>query len=136
MAFKSGENFSAVDVCVVDQDVGKVDFIKRGGTPTIIKKGNQAIVVEGDNLPIGIMEQSTTNIKSYYLNSGDVVVLASDGVFDAFINSEDFAGFINNLPVINIDEFAHSILNYAIKLNRGVVKDDMTVLVMRILLNR
>lgn len=136
MSYKSGENFSAVDVAVLDLNSGRVDFVKRGGTPTIIKKATRSQVVEGKDLPIGVLENSKSNIVNYYINSGEIIVLASDGVFDAFGCSDNFAGFINNLPAINMQEFAKNILNEAIRLNKGKIKDDMTVLAVKLLLNR
>ena len=87
-------------------------------------------------MPVGVLETSKSKIVNYYLNSGDVVVLASDGVFDAFKTSDNFAGFINNIPAINMQEFSKNILNQAIKLNRGQVYDDMTVMAIKVILNR
>lgn len=136
MSYKSGESFSAVDVCVLDLDLARVDFVKRGGTPSVIKKSSHALVVEGDSLPIGMMENSKSTIENRYVNSGDVIVLASDGVFDAFNSSENFAGFINNIPAVNVQEFANNILNKAIMLNKGHILDDMTVLAIKVILNR
>lgn len=136
MSFKSGENFCAIDVCVMDLNEGGCDIIKRGGTPTIIKRGNRVQIIEGSDLPIGMSENSTSYIKRYYLNSGDIIVIASDGVFDAFGDSENFGGAINNLPAVNMKEFANAILSEAIKLNRGKILDDMTVLAVKMILNR
>lgn len=136
MSFKSGENFCAIDVCVMDLNEGGCDIIKRGGTPTIIKRGNRVQIIEGSDLPIGMSENSTSHIKKYYLNSGDIVIIASDGVFDTFGDSENFGGVINNLPAVNMKEFAKAILSEAIKLNRGKILDDMTVLAVKMILNR
>lgn len=136
MSYKSEENFSAVDVAVLDLDSGRLDLVKRGGTPTVIKRLNESQVVEGCELPIGVMEQSKTRVITHYLNVGDVIVLASDGVFDAFKFSDNFAGFINNLQALNMQEFSKNILNEAIRLNRGVILDDMTVLAVKLILNR
>lgn len=136
MAYKSGENFCAIDVCVMDLNEGGCDLIKRGGTPTLIKRGNQVQIIEGADLPIGVSETADSHIKRYYLNSGDIVIIASDGVFDAFGDSHNFGGVVNNLPAVNMKEFANSILSEAIKLNRGKILDDMTVLVVKMILNR
>lgn len=136
MAYKSGEKFCAVDVCVLDLEEGRVDFMKRGGTPSVIKKVNQVVAVEGDNLPIGILADSKGKIVQYYLNSGDVVVIASDGVFDAFGTTNNFAGYINNLPALNMQEFSNRILTRALELYHGETRDDMTVLAVKILLNK
>ena len=135
VSYRSGENFCAVDMCVLDLDDGRADFIKRGGTPSVIKRKEYSQSIEGDSLPIGIVENSKSKVISYYLNAGDMVVLASDGVFDAFLNSDNFAGYINNLPADNIQLFANSILKKAIKLYHGEIRDDMTVVAVKINLN-
>lgn len=135
VSYKSGENFCAVDICVLDLDDGRADFIKRGGTPSVIKRKESVQSIEGDSLPIGVVENSKSKIVHYYLNAGDTVVLASDGVFDAFINSDNFSGYINNLPVDNMQMFANSIIKKALKLYHGEVRDDMTVVAVKIILN-
>lgn len=136
MSYKSGENFSAVDICAIDLDELRVDFVKKGGTPTIIKKAMHTITIEGDALPIGMLETSETKIESHYLDAGDVIVLSSDGVFDAFGSSDSFAGFINNTPAVNMQEFANTIMTQALRLYMGKPKDDMTVLAIKLLVNK
>lgn len=136
MSFKSGENFCAIDVAVLDKNDGSVDFIKRGGTPTVIKSASEVKVIESDSLPVGVVENSKSKNSKVYLDSGDIVVLSSDGVFDAFVNTNEFAGFINNYSTNNMNEMAEAILNKAIKLYGGKVKDDMTVVCFRVILNR
>lgn len=135
MSFKSGENFAAIDVCVINLENGSIDFIKRGGTPSVIKSINSVMVVESDSLPIGVVDDSKSNLKRGYLSAGDIVVLASDGVFDAFGSINNFAGYINNLFEQNMDNFAQNILDQAIRLYGGKAKDDMTVVCFKLLLN-
>lgn len=136
MAFKSGENFSAIDVAVLNKNDGSVDFIKRGGTPSVIKSEGSVKVIESDSLPVGMVEGSKTKGVKEYLSSGDVVVLASDGVYDAFNDINSFAGFINNYNSVNMQQLADAILNKAIGLYGGKVQDDMTVVCFRVILNR
>lgn len=136
MAYKSGENFSAVDVCVLDLELAEVDFVKRGGTPSVIKKSKEVQVIEGQALPIGMLEHSQNAVERRFVSGGDVIVLASDGVFDAFNSSEKFAGFINNIPAVNVQELANNILSKAINLNKGQIFDDMTVFAIKVILNR
>ena len=135
VSYRSGENFCAVDICVLGLDDGRADFIKRGGTPSVIKKQLNSMAIEGDSLPIGVIENSKSKMVHYYLNAGEIVVLASDGVFDAFGSSDNFAGYINNLPAENVQELANSVLKKALKLYHGEVRDDMTVVAVKIILN-
>ena len=60
-----------------------------------------------------------------------MVIMITDGISDAFESFEKFAEFINNITSINPQVVAQTILDEAIKLNGGVAKDDMTVLVAR-----
>lgn len=136
LSYKSGENFSAVDVVVFDQETGAVDFIKRGGTPSVIKYNGAVEVVEGDNLPIGMLENADTKTQKKYISVGDYVFITSDGVFDAFNTSDNFSGFINNLNFSNIQDLTDAIIKKAIANNGGKVLDDMTVLAFKVLLNR
>ena len=93
------------------------------------------MAIEGDSLPIGVIENSKSKMVHYYLNAGEIVVLASDGVFDAFGSSDNFAGYINNLPAENVQELANSVLKKVLKLYHGEVRDDMTVVAVKIILN-
>lgn len=129
------ENFSAIDVCVVDTVSGKIDFIKLGSSPSVIKKGNTAELVVSENLPLGIIDNTRPTIVKKFLQSGDIVVLASDGVYDSYGEEERFLAQINNEKLINMSMLAENIVEEAIQVSGGVKKDDMTVLALRLVQN-
>lgn len=134
LSFKGGENFSAVDVTVVNLEDGSIDFVKRGGTPTVVKRASgEAFSVVSSSLPIGLVENAKTEVVSNHLFSGDVVVLSSDGVFDAFNSVENYTGFINNINELDMNRFCKTLLNEAVRLNAGEIKDDMTIVAYRII---
>ena len=69
------------------------------------------------------------------LSHGDIVVLASDGVIDAFASDEEYAAYINNSQTINMSLFCENLLQEA--KNRSMQDsshaDDMTVLSLRVI---
>lgn len=134
LSFKGLENFSAVDVCALNLENGGVDFIKRGGTPSVIKSSNgECYAVCGSNLPIGLIENAKTDMITKYLSRGDIVVLSSDGVFDAFSSLDEYKGFINNINESNLNKLCEKLIQGAVKLNNGEVKDDMSAIAFKVI---
>ena len=131
LSFNSSENFSAVDLCIVNLNDGEADFVKLGSTPTLIKRGDKVRVISGSGLPMGVSKMATSSYDSEFLSVGDIVVMTSDGVFDSFETTENFAGFVNNLRIYNMDFLAKSLLEESVRLSGGKIKDDLTVVAFR-----
>ncbi|MDR0850099.1 MAG: SpoIIE family protein phosphatase [Christensenellaceae bacterium] len=124
--------FSALDVCVIDQSLGLVDFVKLGASAGFIKHGNMTDIIESGALPLGILEDIKPRISRTGVEVNDMIVLTSDGISDAFETTENLQQYINNLSTKNPQEMAAEILDRAKELNHDIPKDDMTVLVCRI----
>ena len=132
LCLNNDENFSSVDLCVLDMHTNLCDFIKLGATYGVIKHQNGCEVVEGSNLPIGVLEETRPHISKKVLNDFDTLILMSDGVTDAFKDKGELVNFINSLSTINAQTISEDIMDRAIDLNDGEVKDDMTVVAVRI----
>ena len=76
------------------------------------------------NLIINTTHKTTVSTK-------DIVIMATDGVIDAFETQENFQEFVSHLASNNPQTLAETILNEALSLNKMEAKDDMTVLVAR-----
>lgn len=125
------EEFSTLDSAIIDTNSGRVDFIKIGSTVSVIKGANESKLVECESLPLGIVNMVKPTTKSYYIESGDIIVLASDGVVDSFSSIESFMDFINNERIFNVQLLADNILEEATCRNKSH-KDDMTVLAIKV----
>lgn len=124
--------FSTIDVCVIDLNSAITDMIKLGACVGFIKQSEKTYIVESGALPIGILEEVKPKITKTALNSGDMIILVSDGVIDAFVEEEKLKNHINNLQSMNPQTVADSILNMAKSFDKNFPKDDMTVLVGKI----
>ncbi len=131
LSFNSGENFSAVDICIVNLNDGEASFVKLGSTPTVIKRGNKVRVISGSGLPMGVSAKIVSSYDNEFLNVGDIVVMTSDGVFDGFGDTNNFAGYINNLKTVNMDFLAKKLIEESIRRTNGKIKDDLTVVAFR-----
>ena len=131
LATSGREVFSTLDVCVFDKKTGNVDFVKASSPPTAIKSGQTTSLICTESLPIGIVDAELRHGTMRLLKKGDVVVLASDGVFDAFASDEEFLETVNEQSGINMNLFCANLLEEA-KQRGGAGKDDMTVVAFRV----
>ena len=100
----------------------KVSFGGNIGIPTggTVEAISIAISLDGEAV-------ATTN-----LNDGDMILLVTDGISDAFNNSGAIIDYLRTLPAKNPQALADDVLHYAVELNNGEIKDDMTALAVRI----
>lgn len=136
LSMQMTENYSALDVCVIDLNDALGDFVKVGAPATIVKHADSTEVVEGSGaLPIGILDEIKPSISKKMLSEGDIVLLASDGITDAFGDFGNLADFVNNCSTTNPQELANKVLEQAHVLSKDVPQDDMTVLCARLFVN-
>lgn len=126
------ETMSTLDVCDINLYTGNCEFLKVGAACTYIKRGRLVDRLSARNLPLGVFWQMTPEIHTRTLQSGDYVIMLSDGVLDALsegIGEEALPEVIGRMEYNNPNEIANQILAYAIGQSRGRIRDDMTVLV-------
>ena len=132
LALNTDDNFSAMDILTVDLFNLTADFIKIGAPQSYVICDDSIKLIEGNSLPLGILDDLKPTGCVTTLNLGSTVVLITDGISDAFTSSTDFINYLQTANVKNPQALADGILNRAIELNGGVKKDDMTALCIRI----
>ncbi len=132
LTIKNEEKFSAMDICVIDLNQSLCDLIKIGSSLSLVKRAEKIEAHASNSLPLGILEDMRPSISKLVLNSGEFVVLATDGVVDSFSSSEFYSEFVNNVKGVNPQEIAENILNKAIENDKDAPRDDMTVMVLRV----
>ncbi len=74
------ESLATADISLVDLHTGKAEFYKAGAAPTFVRSGGKAFMLEGDSLPIGILNGISVDHSGIELTEGDIVLMVSDGV--------------------------------------------------------
>lgn len=131
LTINNQENFSTLDLCVIDLTKDIIDFIKLGATYGVIKRDNHVDKVETGTLPLGVLGEITPTISHFAVSNKDMIIMVTDGITDAFEEYENFAEFVNAIVSTNPQVVAQTILDEAILRNGNIAKDDMTVLVAR-----
>lgn len=133
LALHKEEIFSALDIAIVDEKNGIVDFIKMASPKSYILNEDECQTVETGALPMGIVEDTKPLVKKNVISAKDFVILISDGISDSFDNDEDLKECIKSIKTKNPQEFADQLLERALACNNGYAVDDMTVVVVKIL---
>ena len=132
LALNTDDNFSAMDILTVNLFDLTADFIKIGAPYSFILSDSSIKIIEGNSLPLGILDDLTPTGCNYKISENEVVIMITDGISDAFSSSTDLVDYIRTLDNKNPQLIADKILKKAVELENGDKKDDMTVLAIRI----
>lgn len=128
LAVISKDSFNALDMCVVDLELGTADFIKQGGVQSIIKRLDGIQVIDSNALPLGIVEEATPQVKRQMLSVGEMVVMFSDGIMD-ILTLSGIKHIVDTLSTLNPQQICDEIINQAKALG---LTDDSSVVVFRL----
>lgn len=129
------EIYATVDLALIDLDTARTTFLKIGSTPSFIKRGNEVITVTASNLPIGILKDIDVDTVSERLLPGDMLIMMTDGIYDAPSAANKEAWMKRAIQEIRIRDpqgFADLLLEKAVRGREGTIADDMTVVVAKV----
>ena len=129
----STERYSTLDTSILDLFVGKLEILKNGACSTYVKNKRNIVKIDSKSLPIGIMDTVDIQSETIDIKDGDIVVMCTDGVIDSKEdNPEWIEDFLKNISTNNAQKIADLILAEAVDNSYGIVRDDMTVIVSKI----
>ncbi|GAB6274572.1 MAG: stage II sporulation protein E [Peptococcaceae bacterium] len=80
----SRETFATIDLMTINLYTGQVDFIKIGAPPSFLLHRKHISVIQANSLPAGVLQDIEVTSVQRKLITGDVLVMLTDGVWDAF----------------------------------------------------
>jgi stage II sporulation protein E len=137
MLLKSNDEvYSTVDMTIINQYTGEVEFIKVGAVSTFIKSDEEVQIIKTGTLPVGILSRIDVELVKKKLKDGDFVVMVTDGVLDCnkdIVDKEKWlAELIRDMETRNPQRLAEEILQSCLKANGGEAPDDMTVIAAKV----
>lgn len=127
------EVFATIDATIIDLRDGSTEFIKVGSCPTYIKNGKKVDIIKSINLPAGVLDNIDIDLYDRNLEIGDIIVMVSDGVSEARVDTLKrelwISDLLTNIKAVRPQRIADIILQEAIDANYGIAQDDMTVIV-------
>lgn len=134
LAHKDQEVYATTDICLIDRYKRQAEFVKLGAAPSYIcSPGIGVKVVAGNSLPLGYESGGEPKVFTESLNCGDILVMASDGLMETGLDSEEMELWLTKTLNESAKEspktIAERLLSGAVALSGGRAKDDITVTV-------
>lgn len=130
------KNMSTLDICDINLHTGDCSFAKVGATVSFIKRDNFVDKIVAGNLPLGIFVDMEPDIIRRSLTAGDYIIMLSDGVLEGLgqvIGEDGLYDFLCAMDSLPAKEMANHLLNYVIRVCNGKIRDDMTILVAKVI---
>lgn len=131
------DNFTTVDLLIVDLYAKRAELIKIGASPSFYVHRGQVSVIRAHSLPVGVIDDINAFSVEMNISAGDILVMATDGVMDVRPDENNQENWISAVlgEIIELppQEVAELILKLAISGAGGesLAADDMTVIVVR-----
>lgn len=131
------ETYATLDIMVLDLYAGNAEYIKNGAAPTFIKNKKQVDIIKNIALPAGILKDIDLIVYDRDVEDNDIIVMCSDGVLESnseYKNKELWIkDLLTQIEIENSQKIADILLKEAIDNNYGKAKDDMTIIVTKII---
>ena len=126
----SEESLATLDCACVDLFNGKCEFYKAGAPKSYVLKNNSLSKCELSSMPAGILRGIEFAKRTTVLNVGDEIIMMSDGITDLGGILDEF---IKVNDKITSNERAQAILDFALEHGDSRHRDDMSVIVARLI---
>lgn len=132
----SDENFSTMDITLIDEYTGAAEFVKMGAATSFILRNGEVTTVKSSTLPVGLLSDIDMEVCKKQLKDGDIIIMVTDGMLQAendLLGKEDtFKHFILEADTNNPKYMAEYLIKKSRDLLGNAENDDMTIIVARI----
>lgn len=129
--------YATLDIAIFDLFTANMEIIKNGSCPTFIKSKKDVQLIKSLSLPAGILDNIDLVTYDRDLEDGDIVVMCTDGIIDSnteYNNKEMWIkDILSEMETDDVQKIADIIVQEAVDNNLGRPKDDMTVIVAKII---
>lgn len=134
---KEEDGYATLDIAILDLYAGNIEFIKNGACPTYIKQNGKVQIIKALSLPAGILENISLVVYDKDMEDNDILVMCSDGIMESnteYQNKELWVrDILESIQTDNVQKIADIITKEAIDNGYGQVKDDMTIIVAKMI---
>lgn len=131
------ETYATLDIMVLDLYAGNIEYIKNGACPTFIKNNKNVDIIKNIALPAGILNDIDLVVYDRDVDDNDIIVMCSDGIIESNSEYKNKELWVKNLleqmETTSAQKIADILLKESIDNNFGKPKDDMTVIVTKII---
>lgn len=130
------ETYATIDISIIDLSNGNVEFVKNGACPTFIKTKNRVEIVKAISFPAGVFDKIDLVVYDKDIAENDIIVMCSDGILESNIEYKNkelwLKELLENIKTDDVQKISDIIIQESIDNGFGIAKDDMTVIVAKL----
>ena len=130
------ETYATIDISIIDLTSGNIELVKNGACPTFIKSEKNVEIIKAVSFPAGVFDKIDLVVYDKDLKENDVIVMCSDGILESnteYKNKELWVKeLLENISTDDVQKIADILLRESIDNGFGIAKDDMTVIVAKL----
>ncbi len=136
---RGGRVSATLNILSADLQTGTLVITRNNPAPIVISYDNQIKMLEEESDPVGLRRDTRPMISELPLEPGLTVVVFTDGLVHAGSYFGDSMDICTSVKVELEGEnpsptkMADSLMDHALKLDRGMPRDDISVVVMRVI---
>ena len=131
MLAKGGEeSLATLDIACIDLFTGETQLRKAGAAGTVLRRRTKAEYLEAKSVPVGILPEIRFARSEKHLESGDLLVMVSDGVTAA--GTEWLCDLVSNFAEDDPQVLAEQIVDRAVHDRADGHEDDVSAMVLHI----
>lgn len=134
----SGEYFVVMTLAVVESATGKTQIAVAGSEPPILLHANGSFEeIDANGMPLGVAAKANYAGKDLYLETGDLLLVATDGITEArrgseFLGNDGMARLAaESLPLGSLADIGQAVLAGAKSFSDDRLHDDVCLLLAR-----
>ncbi len=135
---RGGKVSSTLNILSADLQTGTLVITRNNPAPLVISYGNQVKMLQDKSDPVGLRRDTRPLISELPLEAGLTVIVFTDGLVHAGSFLGESMDICTSVQVELEEEdpspkkIADSLINHALKLERGMPRDDISIVVMRV----
>ncbi len=136
--YRRGQVSAELQMVSLDLDSYTLLVTRNCHCPVLVKTPRGIRLLDAESQPIGIHRKTRPDISEMLIDTGTTIVLASDGVWEAgrrTAQSMDLPTLVHGLEqgrTRSATDLARCLLAAALEMDQGRARDDLTVLVLKI----
>ncbi len=130
----ASDMYATLDFAILDLFTGNIKIAKSGACNTYIKNRKSVRVVKSQTMPVGMVEKAELEVQTIEVADGDMIIMCSDGLVEVQneLKQDWIEEYIRNIGTTNVQKVADLIVAEAIDNNFGMAKDDITVIIAKV----
>lgn len=126
--------YATLDFAILDLFTGNIKIAKSGACNTYIKNRKNVRIVKSQTMPVGMVEKAELEVQTVNVADGDIIIMCSDGLLEVQneLKQDWIEEYIRNISTTNVQKVADLIVAEAIDNSFGMAKDDITVIIAKV----